>query len=335
MLAGAETAQIQVGAVLLGIHVQLGDAPLEHFQALLALGAAHDFSDARHEAVHGGHGAPVVVEPHVEGLDVLRVIDHERRAAEVLLGEEPLVLSLQVDAPLDRVLEGAPGRLGRTQDVDGLGVGDAREVGGRHMVQPLQQPLVDELVQHGQLVGAAFHHVADDVLEHALGQLHIVLKVGEGNLGLHHPELGGMARRVGILRAERGAERVHVPEGHGEVLGVQLAGHGERGGLAEEVGAPIHLAGHKRAVRGRGSLLAHKRYLGRVDGGHAEHLAGPLAVARRDDGRVHVDEPAVLEEAVDGGGGHRADAEHGAEQVRARPQMLLGAQELRRGALLL
>ena len=203
------------------------------------------------------------------------------------------------------------------------------------MVQALEKPLVDELVQHGQLVGAALHHVADDVLEHALGQFHIVLKVGEGNLGLHHPELGGMARRVGVLRAESGAERVHIPEGHGEVLGVQLAGHGERGGLAEEVGAPIHLAGHKRAVRGRGSLLAHERYLGRVDGGHAEHLAGPFAVARRDDGRVHVDEPAILEEAVDGGGGHRADAEHGAEQVRARPQMLLGAQELRRGALLL
>ena len=69
----------------------------------------------------------------------------------------------------------------------------------------------------------------------ALGQFHIVLKVGEGNLGLHHPELGGVARGVGVLRAEGGAEGVHIAEGHGEVLGVQLAGHGEVGRLAEEV----------------------------------------------------------------------------------------------------
>lgn len=110
VLAGAETAQIQVGAVLLGIHVQLGDAPLEHFQALLALGAAHDFSDARHEAVHGGHGAPVVVEPHVEGLDVLRVIDHERRAAEVLLGENRSMLGRSSMPHSTGLLEGAAGR---------------------------------------------------------------------------------------------------------------------------------------------------------------------------------------------------------------------------------
>ena len=66
-----------------------------------------------------------------------------------------------------------------------------------------------------------------------------------------------------------------------------------------------------------------------------EHLAGALAVARGDDRRIHVDEAAVLEEAVNGSCSHGADAENRAEQVGAWAQVLLGAQEFDGGALLL
>ena len=52
-------------------------------------------------------------------------------------------------------------------------------------------------------------------------------------------------------------------------------------------------------------------------------------------GGVDVDKALLLEEAVDGGSRDRADAEHGAEQVGARAQVLLGAQELDGCALLL
>ena len=105
--------------------------------------------------------------------------------------------------------------------------------------------------------------------------------------------------------------------------------------LAKEVLAPVDVAGGEGAVALLGRLLAHERRILGVKRGDAEHLAGALAVARGDERRVDVDEVALLEEAVDGGGGHGADAEHGAEQVRARAQVLLGAQELHRGALLL
>ena len=132
-----------------------------------------------------------------------------------------------------------------------------------------------------------------------------------------------MARGVGVLGAEGRAEGVHVAKGHGEVLGVELAGHGKRGGGAEEVLAEVHVA------------VIVQRRVDRVDGGDVEHLAGALAVARGDDGGVHVDEAAILEEAMDGSGGHGAHAEDGAEQVGARAQVLLSAQELHGGALLL
>jgi hypothetical protein len=47
----------------------------------------------------------VVVLPHVERLDVLRVVHHRDRALDDLLGEEALVLGLQVHAPRHRELE--------------------------------------------------------------------------------------------------------------------------------------------------------------------------------------------------------------------------------------
>ena len=110
-----------------------------------------------------------------------------------------------------------------------------------------------------------------------------------------------MARGVGVLGAEGGAKGVHVAKGHGKVLGIELAGHGEARMLAKEVLAPVDLAG-----------LGEGRIFG-VERGHAEHLAGTLAVTRGDDGGVDVDKALLLEEAVDGGSRDRADAEHGTE----------------------
>ena len=72
-----------------------------------------------------------------------------------------------------------------------------------------------------------------------------------------------------------------------------------------------------------------------VERGHAEHLAGTLGVGGRDDRRVDVHKAALLEELVDGEGGHAANAEDGAEEVGAAAQVLLGAQELAGLALLL
>ena len=132
-----------------------------------------------------------------------------------------------------------------------------------------------------------------------------------------------MALGVGGLGPEGGAEGVHVAEGHGEVLGVELAGDGQVGALAEEVLGVVHLA-----VGGLGHVV-------QVQGGDPEHLAGAFAVAGGDDGGVDVDKAPVLEEAVDGVGRHAAHPEHGGEQVGPGPQVLDGPQVLHGVALLL
>ena len=191
------------------------------------------------------------------------------------------------------------------------------------MLEALEQALVDEAVEHGQLVGAALHDEADDGAQHVLCDVHAVLEVAEGHLGLDHPELGGVPARVGVLGAERGAKGVDVTKGHGKALGLELAGHGEVGGAAKEVLAPVD-----------GAVLGERR-VGGVDRGDAEHLAGAFGVRGGDDGRVDVDEALALEVLVDGSRGDGAHAEDGAEEVGARTQVLDGTQELDGGALLL
>ena len=165
--------------------------------------------------------------------------------------------------------------------------------------------------------------MVDHVLEHVLHARHVTSEVAEGHLGLNHPELGGVATGVGVLGAERGTKGVDIAKGEREVLGLELAGDREVSGMAEEVLRPVDGAG-----------LGARRVL-HVERGHAEHLAGALSVGGGDDRRVHVDEAALLEEAVDGVGCHGAHAKDGAKEVGAAAQVLLGAQELAGLALLL
>ena len=158
--------------------------------------------------------------------------------------------------------------------------------------------------------------VARHGLDELLAQVHVPLQIAEGHLRLDHPELGGMARGVRVLRAEGRAEGVDVGQRAGEGLAFELAADGQVGRLAEEI---------------RLRLLVNVP----LEGGDAEHLARALAVAGGDDRRVHIDEVALLEELMHRERQPAAHAEHGAVEIRARAQMRDGAQELLRVALLL
>ena len=191
------------------------------------------------------------------------------------------------------------------------------------MLQPGLEPLVHEAVEEVDLIRAALQHPGDDVLDHGLGHVHVPGQVAEGHLRLDHPELGGVALGVGVLRPEGGAKGIYIAEGHGEVFGVQLAGHGEAGFLAEEILAVIHLA-----VRSLGHIV-------QVQGGHLEHLACALAVGAGDDGGVNIYEAPALEKLMHGIGRRAADPERGGKQIGPGAQMLDGPQEFHTVALFL
>ena len=96
-------------------------------------------------------------------------------------------------------------------------------------LQPGEDVLVDAVVEELHVLGAAFQHVADDALEERLGQGHVVVQVEEGHLRLDHPELGQVARRVGVLGPEGRPERVDLAQRAGEDFRLQLAADGQVG----------------------------------------------------------------------------------------------------------
>ena len=125
-----------------------------------------------------------------------------------------------------------------------------------------------------------------------------------------------MAGGKALLRAEGGTEGVHLAECHGHGLGFQLAGNGQVDRLLKEVLGIIH-----------GAVLVLGHVL-QVQGGHAEHLTGTLAVRGGQQRGVSVDKAVLLEELVDGIGCHAAHTECGVEGVGAGAQGGHGAQIL-------
>ena len=316
---GAKAAQIQIPPQILLAHAQLQHTVLQHLVALLPLAGAHQLPNAGNQQVCGGHGLSVVVQTHVEGLDILGIVGDKHRPAEMLLRQEPLVLGLDVLTPSGLVLKLAVVLL---QNLHRVGVGDPGKVRGGHVAQAVQKALIHKLVAELHVLGAGLQHVIDDGLHRRLDDVHVVVEVGKGDFRLDVPELRGVPGGVGALRPEGGPKGVHLGEGLGHGLHLELAGAGQEHLLLEEVLAVVH-----GAVLCLGEVF-------QVHGGHLEHL-GALAVGGGDNRGMDIHKAVLLEELVDAVGRGGADAEGGAEQVGARPQVGNGPQKLHGVALFL
>ena len=120
----AVAAQVEIPPVRCRIEALLLHPFFEDVEAFLALAAADDFADTGDQHVHGSNRFAVVVDTHVERLQRARIVVQDDGVLEVLLGQESLMLRLQVDAPLDRILE----RLARLEkNINRIGVGDTQE----------------------------------------------------------------------------------------------------------------------------------------------------------------------------------------------------------------
>jgi hypothetical protein len=76
--------------------------------------------------------------------------------------------------------------------------------------EPLAQALVDELLEDREVALVVFEHFGDEVFHQGLGEVHVAGEIAEGDFRFDHPELGGVARGVGVFGAEGGAEGVDV-----------------------------------------------------------------------------------------------------------------------------
>jgi hypothetical protein len=101
----------------------------EPFESFFPLGAADDLADAGNEDIHRGDGLSVIVLAHIEGFDLLRIAGNDHGFFKMLFHEVTFVFALQIDAPLDLVLEFLFLICrGLQQDVDGFGIGDPLEL---------------------------------------------------------------------------------------------------------------------------------------------------------------------------------------------------------------
>ena len=149
------------------------------------------------------------------------------------------------------------------------------------------QPLLDPLVEEGEIVCALLQQRLEGVLQQPLRQRRIVGEIGERDLRLDHPELGEVAAGVGVLGAERRPEGVDLAEREAVGLDVELPRHRQERLAAEEILGEIDLA------------LRRARQVGEIERRDAEQRARALGVGRRDDRRVDPEEAVVVEEAVD------------------------------------
>ena len=141
------------------------------------------------------------------------------------------------------------------------------------------------------------------VLDEVLCQIHIVVDVVESHFGLNHPELGQMARRVGILCTERRPESVNGSQGRGTQLTFQLPGYGQRSRLAEEIVGIVYLP-----------LVVFLQVI-EVLRSHLEHLSGSFAVAGRNNRCMEIEKAVLMEVTMDGHRHVMADTEHRTERV--------------------
>ena len=103
------------------------------FIVVFPLGTTDDFSFARNKAIARGDGFSIRIDLHVEGFDVLGVVDEEQRSFNDFFGKEAFVLGLEVHAPFDVLVLELVAVFDRfLEDGNTLGVFHAGEGLGKH-----------------------------------------------------------------------------------------------------------------------------------------------------------------------------------------------------------
>ena len=191
------------------------------------------------------------------------------------------------------------------------------------MVKPFQQSLIHILVEEVHLIGAAFKHRIDDVLNHCFRSVHVSVEIAERHFGLYLPKLCGMASGVAVFGAEGRAEGINIAECKCKGFAMQLAADGQVTGLPKEVLGEVDL-----------SVLRLGRVI-HIEGCDAEHLACTLTVAACKQRSVYINKPALIEEAVYRLGNYAAHTENSLEGVCTGSEMLNGAEVFKAVTLLL
>ena len=91
--------QIKVELVVLFLKSQFIDSRKQLIVVILSLASADDLTDSRNETVNSCDRLAVLIQLHVERLNLLRIIGYKYRALVDLLGQVTLMLGLKIASP--------------------------------------------------------------------------------------------------------------------------------------------------------------------------------------------------------------------------------------------
>ena len=175
------------------------------------------------------------------------------------------------------------------KDFDCFCVSNSCEIRIYNVVQTVDQSFVYERIEEIHLFRSVFHHVADNIFQHA--------------------ELSRMAGCVGILSTECWSECVNVAECLCISFTVQLSAYGKVCLFSKEILGIIHAS------------VCVLRYVVQIHGCHLEHLSCTLTVTSCDQRCVYIYKSSLLKKFVDRICGQGTNSEYCLESISSWTKM--------------
>ena len=228
------------------------------------------------------------------------------------------VLGSQVDPPVYGEFKLMPLCYGFFQNLDTFRIRQTNEVFFQYTLQALYQTLVKHIIQELHIIGAVIQSPLYAELDEFFRQVHVIGNVIERNFRLHHPELSQVTGGIGVFRTERRPERIDSAQRRSGKFTFQLTGNRQTRLLSEK----IVIVDNRTVFVFLQIIKVHRSNL--------KHLSGSFAVGSRNDRRMKIEEPFLMEEFMNGNSHIVTDTEHSTECIRTRTQMGYLAKELHR-----
>ena len=233
------------------------------------------------------------------------------------------MLAGQVTTPVNREFKLVSFSNGLFQDLNTFGIRQTDKFRVYNLLQTFYQAFVHHLVQELQVIGTIVKRPFHTELNEFFFQIHQLGQISKGNFWLYHPELSQMARSIRVFCTESRTECINRSQCRCSKFTLQLTRNSQTGLLAEEV-----------IVVNNGTILIFLQVI-KVLGCHLEHLTSTLAIRRRNNRRVEVEETFLMEESMNSDSHIVANTKYGAKGIGTRTQVGNLTQELHRVSFLL
>ena len=204
-------SQVKIPVIVFQVQTKLFHTLYQDVITFLTLASANQFTDARYQHIHSGHGFIVIVEAHIECFDLFWIIGDKNRHFVNLLCQISLMLCLQITAPVDRIFKFI---LVLFQNLNRFCIGNLFEISSHQVVQTLYQSLIIEIIEEFHFLWAGIQYIFDDILQHIPCKSHAIVKICKCDFRFYHPEFRCMTGSIAVFCTESWSKRIHLSKSH-------------------------------------------------------------------------------------------------------------------------